>query len=173
MCVWMVDEFGNDDQRKHWIPKLASMEVLWHLMLASHNTAYCFILLDICIILSHRSRCDLMKCCNCDDLTAVSAAPGAGSDAASLVTSARRDGDYYVLNGAKVSMLDGLLSNCFQGVLFHLQSFISGAGTSDVYLVMARTGGSGESHGWVMSWVNVELLVKGPETIFMNILGQE
>ena len=49
--------------------------------------------------------------------------PGAGSDAASLRTTARREGDEYVLSGAK--------------------AFISGAGTSDVYVVMARTGGEG------------------------------
>jgi len=49
--------------------------------------------------------------------------PGSGSDAASLRTTARRDGDHYVLNGSK--------------------AFISGAGTSDVYLVMCRTGGEG------------------------------
>jgi alkylation response protein AidB-like acyl-CoA dehydrogenase len=49
--------------------------------------------------------------------------PGAGSDAASLSTRAVRDGDDYVLTGAK--------------------AFISGAGTSDLYLVMARTGEGG------------------------------
>jgi alkylation response protein AidB-like acyl-CoA dehydrogenase len=49
--------------------------------------------------------------------------PGAGSDAAALSTKAVRDGDDYVLNGVK--------------------QFISGAGTSDVYVVMARTGASG------------------------------
>ncbi|MEM0928986.1 MAG: acyl-CoA dehydrogenase family protein [Pseudomonadota bacterium] len=49
--------------------------------------------------------------------------PSAGSDAASLKTTAKRDGDDYVLNGAKV--------------------FISGAGFSDVYIVMARTGDDG------------------------------
>jgi alkylation response protein AidB-like acyl-CoA dehydrogenase len=49
--------------------------------------------------------------------------PGAGSDAAAMTTSARRDGDHYVLNGSK--------------------AFISGAGTSDIYVVMARTGGPG------------------------------
>lgn len=49
--------------------------------------------------------------------------PGAGSDAAALSTRAERDGEAYVLNGAK--------------------AFISGAGTSDLYLVMARTGGEG------------------------------
>jgi alkylation response protein AidB-like acyl-CoA dehydrogenase len=49
--------------------------------------------------------------------------PGAGSDAASLRTSARRDGDHYVLNGGKV--------------------FTSGAGDTDMLVVMARTGGEG------------------------------
>ena len=49
--------------------------------------------------------------------------PGAGSDAAALRTRAVRDGDHYVLNGAK--------------------AFISGAGVSDVYAVMCRTGEAG------------------------------
>ncbi|MDL9981218.1 acyl-CoA dehydrogenase family protein [Microbacterium sp. ASV49] len=49
--------------------------------------------------------------------------PGVGSDAAALVTSAVREGDEYVINGVK--------------------QFISGAGTSAVYVVMARTGGPG------------------------------
>jgi alkylation response protein AidB-like acyl-CoA dehydrogenase len=49
--------------------------------------------------------------------------PGAGSDAAALKTRARRDGDFYVLDGVK--------------------QFISGAGAADIYLVMARTGGDG------------------------------
>ncbi|WP_338886051.1 isobutyryl-CoA dehydrogenase [Rhodococcus sovatensis] len=49
--------------------------------------------------------------------------PGAGSDAAALSTKAVRDGDDYILNGVK--------------------QFISGAGTSDVYVVMVRTGAAG------------------------------
>jgi alkylation response protein AidB-like acyl-CoA dehydrogenase len=49
--------------------------------------------------------------------------PGAGSDAAALATRAARDGDCYVLNGQKL--------------------FISGAGESGLYVVMARTGGAG------------------------------
>jgi alkylation response protein AidB-like acyl-CoA dehydrogenase len=51
--------------------------------------------------------------------------PGAGSDAAALATRAVRNGGNYVLNGQK--------------------QFISGAGASDLYLVMARTGGEGPS----------------------------
>jgi alkylation response protein AidB-like acyl-CoA dehydrogenase len=49
--------------------------------------------------------------------------PGSGSDAASLVTRACRDGEHYVLDGAK--------------------AFISGGGFSDIYVVMARTGEGG------------------------------
>ena len=49
--------------------------------------------------------------------------PGAGSDAASLTTKAVRDGDDYILNGTK--------------------TFISGAGWSDIYVVMARTSDDG------------------------------
>ncbi|UNK42700.1 acyl-CoA dehydrogenase family protein [Luteimonas sp. S4-F44] len=49
--------------------------------------------------------------------------PGAGSDAASLKTRAVRDGDEYVIDGSK--------------------AFISGAGATDMLIVMARTGGEG------------------------------
>lgn len=49
--------------------------------------------------------------------------PGSGSDAASLKTKADKDGDSYVLNGSKM--------------------FISGAGETDVLVVMARTGEAG------------------------------
>ncbi|OUL25958.1 acyl-CoA dehydrogenase [Nostoc sp. RF31YmG] len=49
--------------------------------------------------------------------------PGAGSDAAGLKTRAVRDGDDYVLDGSK--------------------AFISGAGSTDVLVVMARTGEEG------------------------------
>ncbi|WP_431235283.1 acyl-CoA dehydrogenase family protein [Mycolicibacterium psychrotolerans] len=84
MCAWMVDTYGTDDQRKSWIPRLASMEAI---------ASYCL------------------------------TEPGAGSDASALRTKAVRDGDAYVLDGVK--------------------QFISGAGTSDVYIVMARTGADG------------------------------
>lgn len=49
--------------------------------------------------------------------------PQAGSDAASLRTRARKDGDFYVIDGTK--------------------AFISGAGQTDMLVVMARTGGEG------------------------------
>ena len=49
--------------------------------------------------------------------------PGSGSDAAALRTTARLEGDHYVLDGSK--------------------AFISGGGVSDLYVVMARTGEAG------------------------------
>ncbi|BBX35090.1 acyl-CoA dehydrogenase [Mycolicibacterium mageritense DSM 44476 = CIP 104973] len=84
MCAWMVDSFGTDEQRKTWVPRLASMDAI---------ASYCL------------------------------TEPGAGSDAAALRTKAVRDGDDWVLDGVK--------------------QFISGAGSSDVYVVMARTGAEG------------------------------
>lgn len=84
MVAWMIDKFGNDEQKTTYLEKLVSME---------HLGSYCL------------------------------TEPNAGSDAAALRTSAREDGDHYVLNGVK--------------------QFISGAGTSDTYLVMARTGQDG------------------------------
>ncbi|OBH25798.1 acyl-CoA dehydrogenase [Mycobacterium sp. E342] len=82
MCAWMIDKFGTAEQRKAWVPRLASMDVI---------ASYCL------------------------------TEPGAGSDASALSTRAVREGGDYVLDGVK--------------------QFISGAGASDVYVVMARTGG--------------------------------
>jgi alkylation response protein AidB-like acyl-CoA dehydrogenase len=84
MCAWMIDAFGSAEQRKTWVPRLASMDVI---------ASYCL------------------------------TEPGAGSDASALSTRAVRHGGDYVLDGVK--------------------QFISGAGVSDVYVVMARTGGEG------------------------------
>jgi alkylation response protein AidB-like acyl-CoA dehydrogenase len=53
--------------------------------------------------------------------------PGSGSDAAALKTTARLDGDHYVLNGTK--------------------QFISGAGYNDIYVVMVRTSDGIEGGG--------------------------
>ncbi|MGI8591000.1 MAG: acyl-CoA dehydrogenase family protein [Nakamurella sp.] len=84
MAGWMIDEFGSDEVRHSYLPRMCSME---------HLGSYCL------------------------------TEPGAGSDAAALSTRAVRDGESYLLNGVK--------------------QFISGAGTSDTYVVMARTGGAG------------------------------
>lgn len=84
MASWMIDRFGSDTQRKEWLPKLTSMDLI---------ASYCL------------------------------TEPGSGSDAVAMKTTAVRDGDTYVLNGSK--------------------QFISGAGTSDVYVLMAKTSDEG------------------------------
>src|SRR5579863_8550583 len=86
MASWMIDRFGNAEQRRQFLPKLVAME---------HFASYCL------------------------------TEPGAGSDAASLKARAVRQGDHYVVNGAK--------------------AFISGGGASDIYVCMLRTGGDGPS----------------------------
>ncbi|MET8775440.1 acyl-CoA dehydrogenase family protein [Nocardia sp. NPDC050713] len=84
MAAWMIDAYGTEEQRQHWLPGLTSMELLGSYALTE---------------------------------------PGVGSDAAALSTKAVRDGDDYILNGAK--------------------QFISGAGANDVYVLMVRTGEEG------------------------------
>ena len=84
MASWMIDRFGNEEQRQKWLPKLTPMDLI---------ASYCL------------------------------TEPSSGSDAASLKTKAVKDGDHYVLNGSK--------------------AFISGAGTSDIYVCMVRTGDAG------------------------------
>ncbi len=84
MASWMIDRFGDDVQRRRFLPRLVTMEKI---------ASYCL------------------------------TEPGAGSDAASLKSRAVKDGDHYVLNGSK--------------------AFISGAGMSDVYVCMVRTGEDG------------------------------
>ena len=97
-----------------------------------------------------------------------------GSDAASLKTRARRDGDHYVLDGTK--------------------RFISHAGEAEAYLVMARTGGDGPGgisafvleKGWdgfefgklehKMGWQASpmrELLFEGSPVPAGNLVGEE
>ena len=84
MAAWMIDRFGNDEQRERFLPRLMTME---------HFASYCL------------------------------TEPGAGSDAASLRTRAEPQDGRYRMNGQK--------------------AFISGAGASDIYVVMCRTGGEG------------------------------
>ncbi len=86
MSAWMIDAYGSDEQRRKWLPRLCTMELI---------ASYCL------------------------------TEPGSGSDAAALSTRAVRDGEHYILNGQK--------------------QFISGAGQSDIYVVMVRTGGEGSA----------------------------
>ena len=84
MVAWMIDEFGNEDIRKKFVPKMTQGEWLG---------SYCL------------------------------TEPWSGSDAAGLKATAQRQGDKWLLNGTK--------------------AFVSGAGDTEVLVVMARTGEPG------------------------------
>lgn len=100
LCTNHILEFGNEAQKKKWIPKLASAEMIGAWGLTEHNT---------------------------------------GSDAGGMNTTAVKDGDFYVLNGAK--------------------NFITHGQSGDIAVVIVRTGEKGDSHG--MSAFVVERGTKG------------
>ena len=88
LCTGHILQFGNQDQKKKWLPKLATAEWIGAWGLTEHNT---------------------------------------GSDAGGMATTAVKDGDFWVLNGAK--------------------NFITHAISGDIAVVIARTGEKGDSHG--------------------------
>lgn len=88
LCTNHILTFGNEEQKKRWIPKLASGEHIGAWGLTEHNT---------------------------------------GSDAAGMNTTAKKDGDYWIVNGAK--------------------NFITHAISGDIAVVIVRTGKKGDSRG--------------------------
>ncbi|WP_026713288.1 acyl-CoA dehydrogenase family protein [Flavobacterium daejeonense] len=88
LCTNHILTFGNEEQKKRWIPKLASGEHIGAWGLTEHNT---------------------------------------GSDAAGMNTTAKKDGDYWIVNGAK--------------------NFITHAISGDIAVVIVRTGEKGDSRG--------------------------
>ena len=88
LCTGHILQFGNEEQKKKWLPKLASAEWIGAWGLTEHNT---------------------------------------GSDAGGMSTTAVKDGNEWVLNGAK--------------------NFITHAISGDVAVVIVRTGEKGNSRG--------------------------
>jgi alkylation response protein AidB-like acyl-CoA dehydrogenase len=88
LCTNHILTFGNEEQKKKWIPKLATGEHIGAWGLTEHNT---------------------------------------GSDAGGMNTTAVRDGDFWVVNGAK--------------------NFITHAISGDIAVVIVRTGEKGDSKG--------------------------
>ena len=88
LCTNHILSFGNEAQKKKWIPKLATAEWIGAWGLTEHNT---------------------------------------GSDAAGMSTTAVKEGDTWVLNGAK--------------------NFITHGKSGDIAVVVVRTGEKGDSHG--------------------------
>lgn len=88
LCTGHILSFSNVEQKKRWLPKLATGEWIGAWGLTEHNT---------------------------------------GSDAGGMNTTAVKDGDYYVINGAK--------------------NFITHGISGDIAVVIARTGKKGDSRG--------------------------
>ena len=88
LCTGHIMQFGSEEQKKKYLPKLASAEWIGAWGLTEHNT---------------------------------------GSDSGGMSTTAVKDGDNWVLNGAK--------------------NFITHAISGDVAVVIARTGEKGDSKG--------------------------
>ncbi|WP_291122378.1 acyl-CoA dehydrogenase family protein [Flavobacterium sp. UBA6046] len=88
LCVNHILTFGNEEQKKKWIPKLATGEHIGAWGLTEHNT---------------------------------------GSDAGGMNTTAVKDGDHWVVNGAK--------------------NFITHGKSGDIAVVIVRTGKKGDSKG--------------------------
>lgn len=88
LCTNHILEFGNEEQKQKWLPKLAHGEWIGAWGLTEHNT---------------------------------------GSDAGGMSTTAKPDGDYYILNGAK--------------------NFITHGISGDIAVVVVRTGEKGDSRG--------------------------
>jgi hypothetical protein len=88
LCTGHILKFGNEEQKKKWLPKLATAEYIGAWGLTEHNT---------------------------------------GSDARAMTTTAIKEGDNWVINGAK--------------------NFITHAISGDIAVVMARTSEMGGSNG--------------------------
>jgi alkylation response protein AidB-like acyl-CoA dehydrogenase len=88
LCTNHILTFGNEEQKRRWLPKLATAEFIGAWGLTEHNT---------------------------------------GSDAGGMNTTAVKDGDHWVINGAK--------------------NFITHAKSGDIAVVIVRTGEKGDSRG--------------------------
>ncbi len=88
LCTNHILTFGNEEQKKKWLPKLATADYIGAWGLTEHNT---------------------------------------GSDAGGMNTTAVKDGDHWIVNGAK--------------------NFITHAISGDIAVVVVRTGEKGDSKG--------------------------
>jgi alkylation response protein AidB-like acyl-CoA dehydrogenase len=88
LCTGHILQHANEEQKKKWLPKLATGEWIGAWGLTEHNT---------------------------------------GSDAGGMATTAVKDGEYWVINGAK--------------------NFITHAISGDIAVVIVRTGEKGDAHG--------------------------
>jgi acyl-CoA dehydrogenase len=116
IIVPYIHEFGSDAQKKKWLPKCASGEVITAIAMTE---------------------------------------PGTGSDLAAIATTARRDGNEYVLNGAKTFISNGILC--------------------DLCIVAANTGGSDPHRSISLFLVEADRpgFIKGKKLKKMGMASQD
>jgi len=100
--------------------------------------------------------------------------PGGGSDVKNLRTTARRDGDHYVVNGSKLYISNGLLSN-----LVFLAARTGGEGARGVSLLLVDTDTPGFARGRNLDKIGLhgadtsELFFNDVRVPVSNLLGEE
>ena len=115
--------------------------------------------------------------CNGEIITAVAVTePGAGSDVAGLSTRAVRDGDAYILNGAKMFITNGVHGDLFF-VAARTDPDVKGSRGISIFIVAKDTAGFSvgrrlDKHGWRSS-DTAELIFEDCRVPAANMLGEE
>ena len=126
-----IYNFGNEAQKKHWLPKMASGAVAM-------------------------------------------TEPGTGSDLQSIKTRAVKDGDDYVINGSKIFITNGYLSDI---VVVVARTGDSGEGSKDISLILVEAGTPGFTKGKPLKKVGMkgqdtcELFFENVRVPQSNLLG--
>lgn len=132
-----IVNFGNEEQKHHWLPKMASGETVTAIAMTE---------------------------------------PGTGSDLQSIKTTAKADGDDYIVNGSKIFITNGYLCDM---VVVAVRTGDSGKGAQDVSLLMIEADREGFTKGKPLNKVGMkgqdtcELFFDNVRVPKSNLLGME
>ena len=132
-----INNFGNEEQKKKWLPPMATGELVSAIAMTE---------------------------------------PGTGSDLQAVRTTATLEGDHYVLNGSKTFITNGYLSDL---VIVVAKTGNSGEGSKDISLLLVEANSPGFSKGKPLKKVGMhaqdtcELFFKDVRVPKENLLGRE
>ncbi len=130
-----ICNFGTEEQKKHWLPKMASGEAIGAVAMTE---------------------------------------PGTGSDLQAVKTRAVKDGDDYLINGSKIFITNGYLSDI---VVVVAKTGDSGEGAKDISLILVEAGRPGFTKGKPLKKVGMkgqdtcELFFENVRVPQSNLLG--
>ncbi|WP_029920299.1 acyl-CoA dehydrogenase family protein [Nevskia soli] len=130
-----IYNFGNETQKQHWLPKMASGEAIGAVAMTE---------------------------------------PGTGSDLQSIKTRAVKDGSDYIINGSKIFITNGYLSDI---VVVVARTGDSGEGSKDLSLILVEAGTPGFTKGKPLKKVGMkgqdtcELFFENVRVPQSNLLG--